>query len=260
MFASLLRFRNKDKLDPSGPGQLRLDRLPPELLSLVFAHCRDEERIQGVSTRDKFPLNLAAVCCTWRSIVNNTPALWAKIPRCHLPSTGPRYPALITLFLTCSGALPLDIHVYCGTSEDLSTHPILLMLRSCAERWAVVHLTSTLATLKAFTASISLLPELRSIKLHIWNSFGSDWTIPCFAMSPKLKEVTITGWPLIKAGLDLPWTEILYYSVHGMGDDRVGPFLGDRLPEQHAQTPNAIHHGLFTRPSQHFAFLCPSLR
>lgn len=231
--ASFLRSRNKDKPSPSNvestptPSQNQLDRLPPELLSVVFAHSRDSERIHGLPTRETFPLNLAAVCRAWRSIVNTTPELWTRIPRCHLHSAGRRYLDLITLFVARSGVLPLDIHVE-SPFKDFSTHPIVPVLLSCAERWEVVHLSTSIATLKVFASAIGALPELRSIKLELWDYGRSNtlWRISSLAMSPKLREVSISGWPGIEVefkGLD--WTQILYYSVNGGSNDHVGSSL-----------------------------------
>jgi len=226
---SLLRSRNKGRSYPSslesGVGQSRLDRLPPELLSVVFSHCQDEDSTQGQPTSVKFPLNLAAVCWYWRTIINATPDLWTKIPKCNLVSAGRQYVDLISLFVARSGALPLHIDVDSGF-EALHTHPIMQILLSCTKRWGTVHLSTNLEALKVLAPHIGPLPELRSINLDIWNYSHSDWKISFFSTSPKLREVSIAGWPGISAGLEAPWSQILSYSVNGGIDDHAGSYLG----------------------------------
>jgi len=234
-FVSFLRPKNRDKPDTSketnnlecasGPSQL--DRLPAELWSVVFTHCRGPERVHGVPAIDKFPLNLAAVCRTWRSTVNTTPELWTRIPRCHLISAGRQYLDLITLFVARSGVLPVDIHVE-SPFKDFSTHPIVPVLLSCADRWAVVHLSTSLATLKTIASSVKSLPELRSVRLEMWDyarTLDTQWRISTFAMSPKLREVSIAGWPGIGVNLNVDWTQIQSFSVNGGRDDHVGSAL-----------------------------------
>ena len=53
-------------------------RFPPELLQVIFVHCLPETR-NAVLHAKEAPLTLGRVCRRWRSIVENTPELWASL-------------------------------------------------------------------------------------------------------------------------------------------------------------------------------------
>ncbi|KAF7332767.1 hypothetical protein MKEN_00160300 [Mycena kentingensis (nom. inval.)] len=102
-------------------------RIPAEILAEIFATCvlleqADPDRDEYASDSRWAPLRLAQVSSEWRSVAFASPQLWTEpVFQAFEPDR------VLQMYLTNSGALPLDVRVYGGKPQRGSgTFPYLL--------------------------------------------------------------------------------------------------------------------------------------
>ncbi|PAV15826.1 hypothetical protein PNOK_0868400 [Pyrrhoderma noxium] len=112
----------------NGHLKTRSGYIPVELLSEIFRHCLPTEGV-GHSTPNPLnaPLLLSSVCRSWRDIALSTHGLWTDIFLAHMPDKIENGMRLLELWISRSGALPMDIQLAFGSahfnSENLNPDP-----------------------------------------------------------------------------------------------------------------------------------------
>ncbi|KAJ7614005.1 hypothetical protein FB45DRAFT_1008795 [Roridomyces roridus] len=199
-------------------------RLPPEILSEIFALCVCGDPF---NPRRRGAWVVARVCRRWRAVAMNTAELWRHffVPKSGF-STSYLKPVL-TVQLARVRRARLSIQLPAGPAM-LDLMDVLL---SAAARWETVAL-STETQLSRFTKYHSHYPLLG--KLNFWESEHS-WsrlTLPLDAdMSGSLPALTELFWnaPAFPKKLRLPWWQLTLCVLRGVCvhdvQQRILPFL-----------------------------------
>lgn len=126
-------------------------RIPPEIWSQIFlcclpsANCGDNRNDTDTEkflepTPNAAPLLLCGICHTWRTTAIQTPQLWNSLT-IHLRGQTSCLPFL-QMWITCSGALPLDLHILWGPTQSLQYHDrVFEFLLTFAPRWRCLRLS-----------------------------------------------------------------------------------------------------------------------
>ncbi|KAF7297652.1 F-box domain-containing protein [Mycena kentingensis (nom. inval.)] len=175
--------------------------VPSELILAVFDYVVDDSDVQMLSV----PLCLArlsSVCTAWRSLVLNSPLLWAKISTLYVPRNDDFATNILHMteaHLARSGTLPLTV--------DISYHGSLLpMLLPHASRWRSFEcgLTDEIAEQLSNVAPRPL-PELQLLKLA-GDAQPPQTAVALFRDAPNLRHVELVNLPV--AAVALPWAQL----------------------------------------------------
>ncbi|KAF8893129.1 hypothetical protein BD779DRAFT_1145061 [Infundibulicybe gibba] len=182
------------------PTSKRVDisRIPPEILSEIFACCLPVSQI--------IQKRLSSVCRLWRTVALATPALWASLDiTCNTDVLRPPLP-IIHIYLQRSGTHPLSI-ILRAAKDVHSNGPhlltVLAALTAARQRWRNVFIV--LASMTQDILDLIILgdaPLLQSIRCNVIN-FRPRLPIPLRTLldCPRLESFQ---WRCFRSPLLLP--------------------------------------------------------
>ena len=185
-----------------------IGRLPPEILSEIFLHCKNE----GLTKLqlNKAPLVLGSVCNRWRTIALSTPQLWASfaltIRSAYLKSDV----VLATTWLARAGTCPLTIRLACRGYARGSTRgfmqPLMDVFLLHCERWYDIHLSLPIRMLGFLVPAKNRLPSLQ--KLYLDGELAS--TLDIFQFAPQLRwfQLALKASTIAPSMIKVPWNQI----------------------------------------------------
>ena len=209
-----------------------MNRLPPETLSLIFSYVFAPMSMAAATGFDiPFPFRqweaVTHVCRYWREAAIASPTIWSKIETSQ--------PNLIQLFLSWSGAHPLEFH----------TIPLLKPPEDPPSFLALLPHLNRLKTLSVQMSqrAYDLLAEATVSSLEwLWvcaplkdSTHPTDWAPPLFmgtTQAPRLQHPCLSRGPLM--------SPFKFGNLSHLCFDRI-PSLGSKLPavlEMLACNPN----------------------
>jgi F-box-like len=181
-----------------------IGRLPPEILSEIFLHCRDPKKRR----LDKVPLSLGSVCSRWRTIALSTAQLWASfaltIESKYLRSDE----MLAKTWLARAGTCPLTIRLACGDYGRGTLRPLMDVFLLHCERWYDIHLSLPTRILGFLAPAKNHLPQLH--KLYIDRELTQ--TLDIFEFAPQLRSVQL-DLAIPSSMVTVPWGRIEYFDM-----------------------------------------------
>ncbi|KAK0462131.1 hypothetical protein IW261DRAFT_199876 [Armillaria novae-zelandiae] len=191
--ASLLRYLTNDRkqaLENQVNAKTILSpcrRLPNELLINIFIRCLSaRDQLDSPSNPGAFHWTLSHVCRKWREVAICTPEIWSRI---HLDFvhdwflTGSRiHEAAFKLGVVLDRARPHDLDVFISLKDDISTHPICVVLLPTVRYWK---------SLKVYGNPDFLLPWRgfldRLETVDVWcDELVGPQAVETFAVAPRL--------------------------------------------------------------------------
>ncbi|KAF9525278.1 hypothetical protein CPB83DRAFT_859812 [Crepidotus variabilis] len=141
-------------------------RLPVEIVSRVFQHCRAVEPAAYTSDEQQHTLDLVksvfslgGVCRNWRYIVRHNPTMWSVLCATIMRSNRTSSVAMIQDWLDLSGSVPLFLQIRFVEQDDDRFHrdvqKIITSIAHHAHRWEVLDLAIPFFFLPAFSTAIS---------------------------------------------------------------------------------------------------------
>jgi F-box-like len=181
-----------------------IGRLPPEILSEIFLHCRDPKKRR----LDKVPLSLGSVCSRWRTIALSTAQLWASfaltIESKYLRSDE----MLAKTWLARASTCPLTIRLACGDYGRGTLRPLMDVFLLHCERWYDIHLSLPTRILGFLAPAKNHLPQLH--KLYIDRELTQ--TLDIFEFAPQLRSVQL-DLAIPSSMVTVPWGRIEYFDM-----------------------------------------------
>lgn len=215
-------------------------RVSDDVLREIFLHCLPSDHNPIMSIHEP-PFALALVCQRWKSVVFETPRLWARI---HIPL--PIYPQpdggdeenfqhtlskfqqrlfahcnAVHSWLSRSGACPLSISFNPSMTYPIQnkTHlmPYLETLLEFSSRWHTLELTVLTGDFSSFFAAIpaSAVPILHSLNITFaqhwqdWNQPHSHmWPKSGFINTPSLRQLGFYHYPAPVTSLEVEWSRL----------------------------------------------------
>ncbi|KAK0499259.1 hypothetical protein EDD18DRAFT_1350692 [Armillaria luteobubalina] len=177
-------------------------RLPLDVLLHIFLFLPVDTVSPG-----SVPWILGSVCYSWRSICLSFPTLWSKIVVDTRAGTELRSGSLsmIHTSLRRSQRSPLIIFVSCD-NQSSSISPILFsildLLLTHSSRWSAVDVHIPRLTYPIFNR-LGPLPMLRRIRITMDHGRVAEETRDSLGHCPQLRDVSITGVPLLSLHLPL---------------------------------------------------------
>ncbi|KAJ6516900.1 hypothetical protein C8R47DRAFT_1268679 [Mycena vitilis] len=210
--------------------------LPPEILLKIFAYSSRpwDFRLAGeLSSREhmerlaKAPfLKICRVCSAWRSIIMETPSLWAAIEinlnEWLLPSVERRAKPLLAVGIARTAACLLRVKVT-ATAFPYFGDSGMVLLGECSRRWRSAHLRLNAAAFRAISFTRGNFPLLETLYLDS----QSLPEVNIFEVAPRLRAVTLRAYGAI-GPLSLPWEQLTTLNYTGDPRDPPGlrPFMG----------------------------------
>ncbi|KAF9552240.1 hypothetical protein CPC08DRAFT_296627 [Agrocybe pediades] len=165
--------------------------LPVEILSKIFYSCFSEEmrKVDGEPKDDDdlIPLQVGAVCRTWRQVAWSSPELWTIMCfRRHFLSGSHacfQY-GILKEWISRSGALPVYVTLYEQAMEDVpeGTRKVAIgcrcwqlsldLLAGCSDRWKDVDLNLSTASFEHIARHLKLKPPTRKLALASVDGWG----------------------------------------------------------------------------------------
>ncbi|KAF7314128.1 F-box domain-containing protein [Mycena chlorophos] len=199
--------------------------VPPEILVAILGMSADvedqtprtpwdEERRVGGSIL----LRLARVCSHWRTIVLETPSLWAcvrvnsRLWDAARSSTGPKrvdYERLysrLTQTLHRSANHPLTLHLHADTENSASAVRLLRFLSLSSDRWTEAHLSLASNSSCFLSQAQGRLDQLHTLGIDYACTDDVNPPFDAFAVAPRLHTFQFTG--VSKYLPQIPWEQI----------------------------------------------------
>lgn len=193
-----------------------ITRLPPEIMSYIFTACLPEDPLAPPSISDA-PLLLGRISRLWRNVSISTPDLWTSF---HLdleetytklyPSASDKTAQLLSaldVWLSRSGSSPLSLGLSFKSTHGWvfdATDPLVKILLTCAPRcrYLSLHLGSAkerdsvdLLRYPFYRLPHASFPLLEEIDLEFPFRNAIEFLTPAFSSLPRLRKVTLTGFP-----------------------------------------------------------------
>ncbi|KAJ7189106.1 hypothetical protein C8R46DRAFT_1056623, partial [Mycena filopes] len=220
-------------------------RLPTELLAEIFGLCAPSSACSldwsDSPTRElnrvarKYLLDLSRVCSRWHEVAMNTPKLWSTVvfdallwPGCA--ASPDVLLSLVVVGLQRSGDHPLSLDVAVGDDAPLARQ-ILHLIAKKSPQWEKVRLWAEPEAFRYLTGARGRMPVLQTLSLV--GSLQNDYryyTDDIFEIAPRLREVSISGWPsqLPK----LPWQSLLKLTYDNRGADHLTLAMLPKLQQE----------------------------
>jgi hypothetical protein len=180
-------------------------RLAPELLSEIFRHCLPCPYLSPHS--HSVPLLLAQICYLWRQVALSTPALWSSL-FLNLDFANRGMAALVPIWLSRSGALPISLCVVGECDRGRDINPVLASITPFSDRWATVTFNLPASIIMSLTQlGLHSLPTLQHLELGSFPDSGVSihQAFDAFALAPKLQSLrTDIGFQ----ALHVPWQQL----------------------------------------------------
>ncbi|KAJ7753741.1 hypothetical protein B0H16DRAFT_761934 [Mycena metata] len=244
--------------DGCGSVSAPIRRLPDDMLLEIFHLCSPLQqptyyddwkeyhkedpmsKLQRATPRYRYLLQLAQVCASWRGLIMDSPALWAKIETdfTHLvtrkeygasePILAVEIFAVSRVFLGRSAIAPLQIQLRSRHFGLLPYGPVLDCMVQQSHRWthAKIWADSPSEDFAAFASVRGNLPVLEN--LHVSN-LRDDCNF--FEFAPRLTELTLEE--PIAPHPKLPWGQIQTLSYAQLYSDELNDALShlSRCPQ-----------------------------
>ncbi|KAJ6592312.1 hypothetical protein DFH09DRAFT_1358040 [Mycena vulgaris] len=194
-----------------------LRRMPPELLSLVFAFARAAD-----SEADPAPWTVSHVCRRWRAIAVSQTALWASVVL-DIDRDRTTTPFRLENHLQRSGKLPLKISLVARQDQYSERDAGLLdVIVSYCSRWQVVRISGRpllYSNLARIRGQIPILRDL-NVTLNLYDE-DEDQPMDIFELAPNLREATVNtrGWRA--ATIMLPFPQLQRYFASSSWDSHL---------------------------------------
>ncbi|KAF9521775.1 hypothetical protein CPB83DRAFT_865256 [Crepidotus variabilis] len=152
-------------------------RLPVEIASRIFTHCRPIPRARiDLSDDDRYDyrglidavFHLSQVCANWRRVAQSTPELWDVFCARFTSEDNVQEVAIASQWLKRSGELPLFIQIRVESTTPSYFRKLFPLIISHSLRWEFFDLMAPLPFMKWFAtmvSSVSLYP-LKHLKLQ----------------------------------------------------------------------------------------------
>ena len=143
-------------------------RLPPEIFSIIFAHCLEPDTIHSL----KLTLSsLTQICGLWRDMVIATPQLWSLVPLDLSRKTWESELCYVKMWLLRSGDCPISIQLGPEWNGDkIRNHPAVGLLLLQIHRWKHIDLQSSRILSHCLTFLPAHLPYLTSFRVQATTS------------------------------------------------------------------------------------------
>ncbi|KAK0466620.1 hypothetical protein IW261DRAFT_1407309, partial [Armillaria novae-zelandiae] len=142
---SLLRYLTNDRnqaLENQANAKMILSpcrRLPSELLADIFIRCSLRDRYSSPLDPHGLHWTLSHVCRKWREVAIGTPQIWSRICLFFVNDrllNGSRiHEAAFMLGVVLDRARPHDLDVFIQFEDDISTHPVCVVLLPTVRYW-----------------------------------------------------------------------------------------------------------------------------
>ncbi|KAF8881574.1 hypothetical protein BD779DRAFT_1002599 [Infundibulicybe gibba] len=192
------------------------DAILPEILSEIFLHF-----LSDVIGPDlvKATLQLTHVCQSWRTVALSTPRMWSRFHLVISEENAHSESALLSTWITRSGACPLNIHLMWDYPPFSSHHPALEILARCSERWEdmLLYLPMLAFGNGPLTAARGNMPQLTCLSVGASDDAvehtNSSWDI--FSIAPKLTSFqSINCDP---TSFWIPWRQLTHVPAMSIG-------------------------------------------
>ncbi|KAL1753517.1 hypothetical protein FB107DRAFT_292361 [Schizophyllum commune] len=188
-------------------------KLPPEILSIIFKMCYDDEPVD-LSRKRCEPLILSAVCKTWRDTIRDLHSAWTAF---ELGSAREvkhsSVLARLRAFLENSGDLPLQhcvrFEMVTASVTDLQRLQLLDAIIDHSHRWTDAAFRSFGKLHRDIAAKLANRPLTSLTKLEgDVDTLAACNAIGIFKGAKNLRSVTLVGMCYAKTIPDLPWEHI----------------------------------------------------
>ncbi|KAI0691996.1 hypothetical protein BC835DRAFT_93151 [Cytidiella melzeri] len=176
-----------------------VNRLPPELLGVIFEHLMDLQVPAHPSNElmeYQWPV-VQSVCRYWRDTAVHTPLLWSYV-RIRNPHAKQAQPGLASTILTRSGVVPLTIHIRSQGLNDVVREPCDEHLRDQlkANSWRIYELHTEFAEPIVLDSCLQDASQLERMIINddtgcLKSSVYGHWRIPKLR---TLVAINFTGW------------------------------------------------------------------
>ncbi|RDB15914.1 hypothetical protein Hypma_003506 [Hypsizygus marmoreus] len=213
---------------PSSTKSLHINDFPPEIMREIFRHCPSPDS-PAPSTRNA-PLNIAAVCGSWRDLVLKMPEIWAIIGirvRGSVPDVG----GITQYWTNIAGDHPLSltfhllgqtIHMKLKDMLPLETFTLIshaqslhLRMDVADQRFLFNHIPKDIGL--PFLKSLTLVVNSGEDRAHIMWVGRPSLLRSC----PSLRHLTIEMLPTLSTVMpldqgitvDVPWTQLTSLTI-----------------------------------------------
>ncbi|KAJ7615456.1 hypothetical protein FB45DRAFT_1064375 [Roridomyces roridus] len=184
--------------------------LPDDVTSGIFLQYADDYPTQICS-----PMVLASICTQWREVALATNGLWTRFSAGHFYVRSSQklvhFPDLLRMWLSRSGALPLDLRIPLpsSTSTIPSREAIVRLLFEYSSQWGSMQLSSPESIELPRDIEGGSFPSLTHLSLYSHHAVAP---IPSFLDAPRLRIVKLAGLTLVDHWRDslpsLPWGQL----------------------------------------------------
>ncbi|KIK10251.1 hypothetical protein K443DRAFT_670873 [Laccaria amethystina LaAM-08-1] len=212
---STLLQEDRERIDASL--QLRksllapIRRLPPELLSEIFAHCLPNKRFVTPSPTSA-PLFLGQVNALWRNISMSTPKLWSSMEISHELCKPDRLLPLMETWIARAKERPLSLSIKGGilSAETPQARWLASLFRQHTARWQHLRFELPKDVLPIFMSSLSL-PMLETFEIYSSGGLTEAWmydlsNVLCSALRLHHFAWDNDVWQIFP--LRLPWSQL----------------------------------------------------
>ncbi|KAJ7588099.1 hypothetical protein C8J56DRAFT_860794 [Mycena floridula] len=194
-------------------------RIPNEILSEIFLHCRDDylDTVPNSIDSSKCPWTISRVSRRWRNVAIGLASLWSFI-RIEIPegfdfasARAKRWPLLLEQQLIRSGCNSMDVSMF-SQCEIPRNHSLWTVLFPTSHQWKSLTLYVPLNTFQQFAedlkGSLGIL-EFMDIGFTAVEPMTVATSTITFGAMPQL--TTLTTFPEHLSFIDLPFDQILHY-------------------------------------------------
>ncbi|KAJ7615460.1 hypothetical protein FB45DRAFT_1064379 [Roridomyces roridus] len=184
--------------------------LPDDVTSSIFLQYADE-----YPTRKCSPIVLASVCTQWHAVALTTTGLWTRFSSERFYSSGSQrcvqLPDLLRMWLSRSGALPLDLRIELPWTIR-SREAIMGLSLEYSSRWGSVQLGNF--SPHELQGGPRAFPFLTDLVLSSKEP-GPVASIPSLLDAPRLRSVELSGPTFIDHGSlpSLPWRQLTNLNI-----------------------------------------------
>ncbi|KAJ7879211.1 hypothetical protein B0H14DRAFT_2709652 [Mycena olivaceomarginata] len=193
-------------------------RMPPELLSLIFA-CASQPTLHD--RRDTAPWAASQVSRRWRAIALSQPSLWTSIDLDFgwIKDGQTRTIYRLEAHLKRSGNLPLDIDFGCRVPFRTSERELALLnvLTRHSARWETIRINGSLSLSSALVGIRGNLPLLRKLQVLFYPHGPADQpsvNLDVFGLAPNLREAYVNLEGNRQVAIVLPFSGLTRYAAH----------------------------------------------
>lgn len=210
-------------------------KLPPEIISHIFLHCRPNDIQNHLKKADRgrdffVPMKLGAVSRTWRQIAWSTPRLWAQLvisPRGLKIDLNTEH-ELVKQWIARSRTVPLSIYLgiteigYYGYQEDdggppRRYRPLLDTIAQCSEQWQDIYLNVPSQFLVYLLEKPTVIPNIRVLDLR---SSTSSYKAPTLFRNafPGPRCISLQGLNLNQVNIN--WSTVTQFNMAILNVDK----------------------------------------